>query len=229
MTTTRKSSNEDGFGTLLSTLLPAHIRCSEQHGTAYGNLFTSELASLGPNVVGARRKEFAAGRTCARNALAQMGILSTPILRGQQREPLWPEGVVGSITHCRDYCAAAVSSSEDQASIGIDAEPNEVLPIGVLDLVASPRERSFLSSTGTSEVCWDRLLFSIKESIYKIWYPLEQTWLSFNEVQVDVHRVSCTFQAAILRPTSKVPRLIHGRFLARNSVIITFASLPPTK
>ena len=76
---------------------------------------------------------------------------------GAKREPLWPAGVVGSITHCDGYRAAAVARATDLATVGIDAEPHEPLPDGVLAAIALPAEppraararRPTRGSTGT--------------------------------------------------------------------------------
>lgn len=45
-----------------------------------------------------RRDEYAAGRNCARAALARLGVHDFALLAGSAREPIWPEGVIGSMT-----------------------------------------------------------------------------------------------------------------------------------
>src|SRR3984957_6533699 len=103
-------------------------------------LLPEEFACLG-RVVPKRYREFATGRTCARQALGILGFPRSPILVGPSRQPLWPPGAVGSITHCTGYCAAAVGRREDYRAIGIDAEPNEPLSQDVLELVATVEEK----------------------------------------------------------------------------------------
>ena len=85
------------------------------------DLFAQEAVAV-DRAVPRRRAEFAAGRRCARAALARIGIPPAPLLRGEDREPLWPDGAVGSITHCAGYVAAAVAATEVMLSVGIDAE-----------------------------------------------------------------------------------------------------------
>src|SRR5947208_1552294 len=80
-----------------------------------------EEAYLG-NVVPARRREFRAGRLYARQALRGLGIPETAIPIGPDRAPIWPKGVVGSISHSRNLCAAVVGLSADYLGIGIDIE-----------------------------------------------------------------------------------------------------------
>jgi 4'-phosphopantetheinyl transferase EntD len=65
----------------------------------------------------------------------------------------------------------AVALKEDVASIGVDAEPNDVLPNGVLDVIAKAPERAALPALDAAMpgVSWDRLLFCAKEAVYKAW------------------------------------------------------------
>src|SRR5262249_58497649 len=95
-----------------------------------------------------------------------------PVLPGRAGEPRWPDGVVGSITHCAGYRACAVAPARGMAAIGIDAEPCLTLADGLLAAVAGAAERAWLAELGAASpgMPWDRLLFSAKESGYKAWY-----------------------------------------------------------
>jgi 4'-phosphopantetheinyl transferase EntD len=150
-----------------------------------------------------------------------LGVPQSPVLQGQRGEPLWPAGFVGSITHCEGYCAAVVTSSKDYESIGIDAEPNEPLPLGVADLIAVQAEKTWLQDAPKGAACWDRLLFSIKESIYKTWFPVERCWLDFDQAIVEIDPEAGTFKGAILHPRSLFPDVIEGRYLVTNSLLLT--------
>ncbi|WP_211489876.1 4'-phosphopantetheinyl transferase family protein [Georgenia thermotolerans] len=139
-----------------------------------------------------RRRAFAAARSCARRALVQLGVAPGPILLDPDapawayRAPRWPAGVVGSMTHCDGYHAAAVARSATVAAVGIDAEPNAPLPAVVRDLVTLDEERAALArlSGARPDVAWDRLVFSAKESVYKAWFPLTRRWLDFGDCLV---------------------------------------------
>ncbi|MBO0877952.1 MAG: 4'-phosphopantetheinyl transferase, partial [Pseudonocardia sp.] len=87
-------------------------------------LWPEEAAHIG-HAVPRRRDEYACVRHCARQGLAALGIAPAAILSGSRREPLWPPGAVGSMTHCAGYRAAAVARASDVAAVGIDAEPHE--------------------------------------------------------------------------------------------------------
>jgi 4'-phosphopantetheinyl transferase EntD len=96
--------------------------------------------------------------------------------------------VAGSITHCEGYRAAGVARTTAIATMGLDAEPNEPLPDGVLDVIALDSERARIAELSAAEpaVRWDRLLFSAKESVYKAWFPVAQRWLDFEEATLSL-------------------------------------------
>lgn len=179
-----------------------------------------------------RRREFVTARRCAREALALLGHPPAPIRSGSGREPLWPAGVVGSITHCLGYRAAAVAHDTDLASIGIDAEPHGPLPDGVLDAVTIPPERVLLDRLARADpgTHWGRLLFSAKESIYKAWYPLTGRWLGYEDACLSVDAAKQTFTARLLLDGQRRdggPRLtgLHGRYRVARGLIVTAVSV----
>ena len=128
-------------------------------------LFPAEEAVIA-NAVDKRRMEFATARACARAALAKLGVPAVPIVPGLRGAPQWPPGVVGSITHCAGYRASAVARDRDVITIGLDAEPHDELPAGVLGAVACRGEQARLTALGATrpDVCWDRMLFCAKEA-----------------------------------------------------------------
>ena len=69
-------------------------------------------------------------------------------------------------------------------SVGIDAEPHDVLPDGVLDAI-SPRQRNATRSPRCpTGLHWDRILFCAKEATYKAWFPLTKRWLGFEDAHI---------------------------------------------
>jgi 4'-phosphopantetheinyl transferase EntD len=180
-----------------------------------------------------RRREFTTARACAREALAQLGEPAQPIPSGSRGEPLWPPGIVGSITHCDGYRACAVARSCDLATVGVDAEPNQPLPEGVLEDIALPEEREWLrylarQAPGTH---WDRLLFSIKESVYKAWFPLAEKWLGFEDAVVAVDQRKMSFTAHLLVPgpylDGREVRTFRGSWLVDDGLVLAAIAMPP--
>jgi 4'-phosphopantetheinyl transferase EntD len=116
--------------------------------------------------------------------------------------------------------------------VGIDAEPNEPVPDGVLEEVALDGERVWVEELGTRrpDVCWDRLLFSVKESVYKAWYPLTGLWLGFEQAIVEVDPDAGTFRAQLLVPGPSVGGMTLSEFLGRwlvgRGLILTAIALP---
>ncbi|MEV0246096.1 4'-phosphopantetheinyl transferase Npt [Nocardia sp. NPDC050712] len=130
-----------------------------------------------------RRRDFIGARHCARLALEQLGEPAVAIGKGERGAPVWPKGVVGSLTHTEGYRAAALAHRLRFRSVGIDAEPHEALPEGVLDSVSLPEEREWLA-TASGALHLDRLLFCAKEATYKAWFPLTTRWLGFEDAHI---------------------------------------------
>jgi 4'-phosphopantetheinyl transferase EntD len=187
-------------------------------------LWPEEAAAV-ERAVEKRRREFAAGRALARAALAGLGQPPSAILAGIDREPIWPAGIVGAITHCAGYCAAAVARDDVVAALGIDAEPNEPLPTGALDLVTRPEEREWIESQPATSHCWGRLLFSAKESLFKAWFPLTRRWLDFAGARVMFDAGAGTFRASLvdeqLTLDGRAVEGLEGRFLVRGDYVFT--------
>jgi len=133
--------------------------------------------------VAKRRNEFITVRHCARVAMGRLGLPPAPILKGEKGEPRWPDGLVGSLTHTRGYRGAVVGRSTAVRSVGIDAEPHDVLPDRVLEAISLPAERRQIAAL-PQELHWDRILFCAKEATYKAWFPLTGRWLGFEDAHI---------------------------------------------
>jgi 4'-phosphopantetheinyl transferase EntD len=212
---------------MIERLLPSTVIAVEAFGDVPGEpVFPGEWEYV-ERAVDGRRREFVTARRCAREALARLGYPPAPIPRGPRREPQWPAGVVGSITHCAGYRAAVVARAEDMASAGIDAEPHEPLPAGVGAIVTSEEERAMLARLpGEPSVHWDRLLFSAKESIFKAWYPLTRRELDFDEAQLHIDPRTRTFTGHLRADGARLdggPPLttLGGTYLIECGIILT--------
>jgi 4'-phosphopantetheinyl transferase EntD len=213
-------------------ILPAGVAVAATRGDILdAELFPEEESIVG-RAVEKRRREFLTARACARQALAQLGIAPAAIPSGPRGEPRWPDGIVGSITHCDGYRACAVARSTDLATVGIDAEPNQPLPDGVLGDIALPEERRQLGNLARDapDVRWDRLLFSIKESVYKAWFPLAERWLGFEDAKVAIDPRRASFTACLLVPGpvfggAELSQL-QGRWAVGDGLVIAAIALP---
>jgi 4'-phosphopantetheinyl transferase EntD len=218
---------------VIEEILPVTAACAESFTSSPGTGLFPEEAALIARASAKRRREFTAGRECAREALAALGAAQAPILRGYRGAPQWPPGIVGSITHCSGYCAAAVARAGDLAAIGLDAEPHAALLGGVLEMISLPAERARLRelAAASPEIAWDRLLFCAKEAVYKAWFPLTGRWLGFADADITIGAADSTFHARLLVPAPGGAglRLDHGftgRWLSRDNLILAAIAVP---
>ncbi|GAA4393316.1 4'-phosphopantetheinyl transferase superfamily protein [Ornithinibacter aureus] len=192
-------------------------------------------AALVTRALPERVAEFATGRECARTALREIGVVTSdhPILADPHGAPLWPAGVIGSITHTAGWTGAVAARQgtgvrghrTGLASIGLDAEVMAPLPDGVLDVVATSPERAELhlldkSHPGTP---WDTLLFAAKEATYKAWYPLTGVVLHHEQVRVQL-TADGTFRAEA-SDGIRMPLRVQGRWRAGPDVVLTLAAV----
>lgn len=215
---------------MLERILPAGTTVAATRGDLEGSLYPEEEAVVA-RAVEKRRREFTTGRACAREALAQLGQPRQPIPPGPRGEPLWPAGVVGSITHCDGYRASAVARGAGFLAVAIDAEPHSPLPERLLPDIARPEERPHLAELARSEpaIHWDKLLFSAKESVYKAWFPLAHRWLGFEDAVLCFDREAGTFAARLLveGPVAGGRRIsgFEGRWLVGDGLVATAISV----
>jgi 4'-phosphopantetheinyl transferase EntD len=114
-----------------------------------------------------------------------------------------------------------VARTADLAGVGIDAEPNAGLPAGLIESVADPAERAWIArqAAAAPAVCWDRLLFSAKEAVGKLWYPLTGHWPEPGQLSVFAD-LAGTFDVEVAGSR------LTGRWLARGGLIVTAISSP---
>jgi 4'-phosphopantetheinyl transferase EntD len=202
---------------LVTTLLPPGVSAAESFGDIAGDVLFPEEEVLIARAVAKRKREFTTARFCARKALAGLGVPPAPILPGERGAPSWPDGVVGSMTHCDGYRAGAVAWRHDVMAIGLDAELAAPLP----EELAAVR-RLTAASPGRP---WDRLLFSAKEAVFKAWFPLTRRWLGFGDARIDLGAAAGAFSAAVLVDPPLVEHrplaALTGRWLHRNGLALT--------
>ncbi|MFC1603051.1 4'-phosphopantetheinyl transferase [Pseudomonadota bacterium] len=142
-------------------------------------------AQLVKRAIPKRQNEFLAGRFCARAAMAQLGEAPTAIGMGPLREPLWPTGVTGSITHHNGFCAAVAAPADRCSGVGIDLAPNDpTLLEKEAAIVFTGRERDALSPGGPLS-CLPRIAwFSAKESVIKVVSSRVGRWIDLREINL---------------------------------------------
>lgn len=160
-----------------------------------------------------RRCEFVTTRWCIDRAFDRFGLSRSCLTYGEKGQPIWPIGYLGSITHCKGYAAVVVALSTDVRILGIDAEPMFPLPPGVLSLISLEEERTRLGELfkRNPSIAWDRLLFCVKEALYKAWPAADgYTIPSFLNANVTFAVDNC-FSAEVLG-MSYGPMMLCGRW-----------------
>ena len=170
-----------------------------------------------------RRDEFSTGRVCAKRALQDLGVEVQALLPGEKREPLWPQGLIGSISHSADCCMAAVSQATELLSLGLDVEKREGVSEAVCKLVCVEDELQALGELRHDPEIW-KLIFSAKESIYKCLYPLLNQWIGFSQASLRFNFETSKFYA-IMDESLGIPTYIlnnmQGGFLFSDDYIFT--------
>jgi 4'-phosphopantetheinyl transferase EntD len=121
-----------------------------------------------------RIREFAAGRAAAREAMGKLGVAPVEVLQGAAGEPLWPEGLCGSISHTRAFAVALVARRTAYAAVGVDVDDDRPVGERAARLVTWKREIDLLQALGLCEnpAAAQNLAFSAKEAVFKCQYPL---------------------------------------------------------
>ena len=215
----------------LAAVLPAPVVTATATADDPVAVLAPEEEPAVAQAVATRRAEFTTARACARAALTRLGLPGAAVPVGEKRAPVWPDGIVGAITHCAGFRAAAVAWRDEVRTVGLDAEPHAALPDGVLEAVSDAGERAVLDRLARErpDVRWDKLLFSAKESVYKAWFPLTGRWLGFEDAEL-VPAADGTFRAALRVPGPVVDGVaiafFDGRWIVRGGLVITAIAVP---
>lgn len=134
-------------------------------------------------VANKREIELATGRSAAKQALAGVGVEGFIVLKGDKGEPLWPDGIVGSISHTQGVCIASASNADGLLGLGVDVEAQRVLRPDIQRVICREEELSLHWHADTELA--KLILFSAKESLYKALYPSQQRFIGFKEVAVE--------------------------------------------
>ncbi len=199
---------------------------------------------LGPRATDRRRVMFTLGRAAARAALVDLGFSTgtrdgagaargvLPIGRGPGGEPLWPEGIVGAISHSGDLAVSVVGWAVEYAGIGVDVEQRSPgMSPRAARLVCRPSEYEWAAEdAGPTR---RTLLFSAKEAIFKALYPIEGVWLGFGDAELRWDAARCVFDAEVLKAAGAAfpagTRLeVRCGVTAAAVVSATFARRPPS-
>ena len=185
-------------------------------------LLPEERACLA-RAVPKRMAEFAAGRLCARAALAQLGFGGVAVPMGADRAPRWPPGTTGSITHTDGFCAAVVTRVAKMRAVGLDVEPVASVKPHLWRRICTPVEIDMLQGLDAgSAIEAATLIFSAKEAFYKCQYTLSSEWLGFADISISVESGSFTVHPCRpLAVAARAPGPWHGRYRRESQLVLT--------
>jgi 4'-phosphopantetheinyl transferase EntD len=168
-------------------------------------LLEHEAASI-PSSVASVRRASGAARIVARELLAKLGYGPVAIPTAPSGEPIWPEGIAGSMAHDDRIAVAAVVPLRDLRAVGIDIEPAVPLSADMLELVATPQELRNIAD----DPLRGKLLFAAKEAVYKAAYPLDRIFLEFRDIEIDF---------AARRAITRTRRVLALRYFVSSHVV----------
>src|SRR5208282_5828164 len=222
------SSNPAHLSVSLQSLFPAGVVGAELRAPGDASLLLpAEAAHLG-RAVPKRVQEFAAGRLCARRALGEFGTPDFPVRVATDRQPIWPDSLVGSITHTSGFCAAVVAERRRIQALGLDTEVVGDVKPEIWSHICLPSEIAWIRSLPAPEqaaaVTW---IFSAKEAFYKCQYPLVREPLGFHDARIEAPTWNASAGVFLVHPTRKIavtahtPAPLQGRYLFHENLVTT--------
>jgi enterobactin synthetase component D len=187
----------------LKAWLPSNVHFALADPTQHYPLLGSEKSAV-TNAIEKRQSEFSAGRDAARRALVSLGTDPVEIPVNARRGPVWPSGICGSITHSKRICIAVVASQKEHASLGIDAEIAEPLKDNLRKAILHETEQDVSAEDAIK-------LFSMKEALFKVLFPLGQEWFGFQDaaqIKNDVLQLTKTVGGFDMGTQFNVPTLL---------------------
>jgi 4'-phosphopantetheinyl transferase EntD len=217
----------------LEALFAPGVVAADLHGAAPGGLLTESEAAAISHCAPKRIGDFTAGRLCARRALAAFGVVDFALLPAADRQPMWPQGFVGSITHTEGYSAAVVGRRTGFRALGIDAETIASVHAELWPRILGEAEQRQLAQLEAPQAR-ERvaaLIFAAKEAFYKCQYALTSEWLEFEDLHIesaDFDRDAGFFRVRPCRPLRLMPAAarIEGRFRVHAPYVSCGVALP---
>jgi 4'-phosphopantetheinyl transferase EntD len=225
--------NPAGLTAALEALFEPGVLAAELYGAAPAGLLTESEAGAVSHCAPKRIGDFAAGRLCARRALAAFGVVDFSLLPAPDRQPLWPQGYVGSITHTEGYSAAVVGQRARFRSLGVDAERIASVHAELWPRILGEAERRQLAQLEAPQARerTAALIFAAKEAFYKCQYALTAEWLEFEDLHIEsaeFGRDAGLFSVRPCRPLQlrQPGGLIQGRFRVHAPYVSCGVCLP---
>lgn len=194
------------------------LGAADPRGAPHG-LWADE--TLGP-VVPKRLAEYVAGRRAARAALRKLGVAECAIPSGADRAPVWPTGIVGSISHTDKACLSIVSKDSQYAGLGVDIELATPLTPDIASSILVQEDlatcQSMLDAT---------IIFAVKEAVYKAQFPITKLLFGFDALGVSLSADRFTAQFLTAQGRFHAGHKVTGRWALADGHVLVIAAIPP--
>ncbi|WP_240611046.1 4'-phosphopantetheinyl transferase family protein [Oceaniglobus ichthyenteri] len=194
-----------------------------------GSLLSPERQGMG-RMVAKRQLEFTAGRIAAHRAMAALGRPRQPVIPGPDRAPIWPDGLVGSLSHCDSLCVCVMAPTGPVRSLGVDVEEDTALDPEMIETILTPPERAWMARQPEDEAGrLAKLIFSAKETAYKAQYPMTREVLDFGAIAILPDLAQGRFTATFTRAVGPFASgsTLQGRMARAHDLILTGLTLRP--
>lgn len=190
-----------------------------------GNIHPEEYAIIKTSV-DKRQKEFIAGRLLVKRSLKVFGIENFALLSGDNREPIWPDNIIGSISHSNKYICTAVSEISSYKGIGVDLEPIGEVRKNMLHHILTENEQNWLKGLEQDNLKkLYTIIFSAKESIYKCIFPIVRKFIDFHQVDTFIDQQNNTIEIININGISGINlKFIRAHYLTFNDHVLTYVT-----
>lgn len=177
------------------------------------------------NAVDKRKKEFAAGRICARRALNHLGFENCLLLKQDDGSIMWPPGITGTVSHSDIWCGAAVARCDDVKGIGLDIETVERIKLNIARMILTAREKMWLNNMPADDAQkWLAVIFSAKEALFKAMSGIVNKRIGFHDSIVIPSKKNQTFDVILGNNRLVPPSLglsVAGRYFINDGSVFT--------
>lgn len=215
-------ASQNGCCPIIEKLFPSCVSGIISPVKDFRHILNTEELDLIQSASEKRMLEFSTGRYCAKTLLATFGIENYSILSGDNREPIWPDQVIGSISHSNDLCGAVATSSTSLKSVGLDIERIKPLKKDIGRIVCTENEKKWIAAQKQSS--YDLLvliIFSLKEALYKCVFQRDKIKIGFSECEILPNTSNNIALSTIKRKDLSIT--IEMRFLIQDQYIFSSA------
>jgi enterobactin synthetase component D len=139
------------------------------------------------NAVKKRQAEYVAGRYLAKRCFLALGSTEADVGISQHRAPLWPKGMIGSISHSSNKAICVVKPRDlPEQGIGIDIEQclTDSTATSIKNTIINEAEQALLTKHDVDFATGLTVIFSAKESLFKALFPQVRAYFDFLDAEV---------------------------------------------